>query len=56
MTKTVIKRIAGILATSASAQAILFWIGTSGKLIHLALFLALACFGALCFHDKEEER
>ena len=56
MTRTIIKRIAGIVTAAASTQAILFWIGTDGKLWQLVLFLILAGFSCWCFHDKEDAR
>lgn len=55
MTRTIIKRIAGIVTAVASTQAILFWIGSEGKLWQLAIYIVLACISCWCFTDKEED-
>lgn len=54
MTKTIIKRVAGIAATIAATEGLLFWI-SGGKFWQLVLFLILAAVGCWCFTDEKKE-
>lgn len=54
MTKTIIKRVAGIAATIAATEGLLFWI-SGGKLWQLILFLILAAVGCWCFTESGED-